>query len=225
MLTEHLIYHLASLKERERLSRELHDHLAPGLGYIKIQTALINEALNRNELDQARQLLQELKELANDLYTDVREEIFNLRTEISSGQEFWPVLQDYLAEYQHRYGLQVELAPGNGSRPEFPVKVANQILRIIQEALSNVRSHAQANRVTIRVDREGDQTRISIEDDGLGFESDRLNENGQSFGLQIMQERAESIGGRLVVDSAPGRGTRLSITWSNHQPVMLRPEF
>ena len=64
MLTEHLIYHLASLKERERLSRELHDHLAPGLGYIKIQTALINEALNRNELDQARQLLQELKELA-----------------------------------------------------------------------------------------------------------------------------------------------------------------
>ena len=68
MLTEHFVFYLASLQERQQLSRELHDYLAPGLGTIKIQTSLITRALDQGELDQARQQLQELKELANDLY-------------------------------------------------------------------------------------------------------------------------------------------------------------
>jgi two-component system nitrate/nitrite sensor histidine kinase NarX len=225
MITEHFIYHLASLQERERLSRDLHDQLAPGLGFIKIQTAVINEALNRGDLEEARQQLQELKELANDLYTDVREEIFNLRTEISSGREFWPVLEDYLTEYEGRYNLEVELSPSNGARPEFPVKAAGQLLRIIQEALSNVRSHAQASRVTIQVQGGEEQTQITIEDDGQGFDMDQLSENSQSFGLEIMRERAESIGGRLAVDSAPGRGTRLSVSLTRQQATMLQPEL
>jgi two-component system nitrate/nitrite sensor histidine kinase NarX len=224
VITEHLIYHLASLQERERLSRELHDQLAPGLGTIKIQTSVITEALNRGDLEAARQQLQELKALANDLYTDVREEIFGLRTEISTGRDFWPVLEEYLAEYESRYGLEVELFPSNGSRPELPVKAASQLLRIIQEALSNVRNHAQASRVTIRVDGQGEQTQIIIEDDGQGFDPDRLDKDGH-FGLEIMRERAESIGGRLTVDTAPGAGTRLWVRLTNQQAMMLQPEL
>ena len=65
MLTEHFVFYLASLQERQQLSRELHDYLAPGLGTIKIQTSLITRALDQGELDQARQQLQELKELAS----------------------------------------------------------------------------------------------------------------------------------------------------------------
>ena len=209
------------MEERQRLSRELHDKLAPNLGYIKIQTTLISQALDRGEIDQAKKQLRELKDLAADLYTDVREEIFNLRSQISTGQEFWPVLQDYLAEYQRRYGLEVELVQANGIRPEFSAKTANQLFRIIQEALSNVRNHARASRITIRVDDQGEQTLITIEDNGLGFNLEQLNLNGHSFGLQIMHERAESFGGRLAVDSTPGAGTRLSISLTNHRIVEL----
>jgi two-component system nitrate/nitrite sensor histidine kinase NarX len=224
VVSEQLIYHLASLQERERLSRELHDQLAPGLGYIKIQAALIGEALDEGDMERTRCKLQEIKELANDLYTDVREGIFNLRTQLSSAEEFWPTLKEYVTEYESRYGLEVQLFCSNGAQPQLPVKAASQVLRIIQGALSNVRSHAEASRVTIRVDTDKDQTEISIEDDGKGFDPNQFGKNGHSFGLEIMRERAQSIDGYLSLDTAPGAGTRLSVRLTNHQQMMRQPE-
>jgi two-component system nitrate/nitrite sensor histidine kinase NarX len=225
VVNEQLIYHLASLQERERLSRELHDQLAPGLGYIRIQTALMSEALNEGDLKQVRRKLGEINELANDLYTDVREGIFNLRTQLSNAEEFWPTLEEYVTEYEGRYDLEVDLVCSNGAQPRLPVKAANQVLRIIQGALSNVRSHAEANRVIIRIDTHRDQTEITVEDDGKGFDPNQFGKNGHSFGLEIMRERAQSIGGRLTLDTAPGAGTRLSVRLANQQQVMRQPKL
>jgi signal transduction histidine kinase len=225
MLTEHLVYHLAVLEERERLARELHDHLAQDLGYLKIKAALISDSLDQGKIERAQAQLQELKEVAADLYTDVREEIFSLRSQVSTRGEFLPRLRQYLDEYQQQYKLEIHLDVADDSLLDLPARAGNQLFRIIQEALSNVRKHAQASQVKIGLKDELGHLCLTIEDDGLGFDPGSLRSNGHSVGLKIMEERAESIGARLVLDSSPGTGTRLSVNLANERPVMLQPEL
>jgi two-component system nitrate/nitrite sensor histidine kinase NarX len=141
----------------------------------------------------------------------VREAIFSLRTTLSPGLGLLPSLREYLAEYRAHYGVHVELA-GDGDSIEFSPEVNVQLLRIIQEALTNVRKHAGASRAWVRFGREGSLRRITVEDNGRGFDPARLGREGQQyFGLQIMRERAESIGGSLALDSRPGQGTRVVV--------------
>jgi signal transduction histidine kinase len=98
------------------------------------------------------------------------------------------------------------------SAPEFDLDVGGQILRIIQEALINVRKHARVNQALIRFAREKNLICISIEDRGQGFDLEQgMAENGSGFGLQIMRERVKSIGGHLEIQSAPNAGSRLMV--------------
>lgn len=95
---------------------------------------------------------------------------------------------------------------------DIPEQVSCQLLRIIQEALSNVRKHAQARKVLLICSRVEDQMLVEIEDDGRGFPLESMEgKNRDSYGLQIMRERAESIGGRLAIDSRVGKGTRVEV--------------
>jgi two-component system sensor histidine kinase DegS len=128
-------------------------------------------------------------------------------------------LRDYLAKYRTYYGLEVDLLLDDMTPPEFDLDVGRQILRIIQEALINVRKHAKVNRALIRFAREkNDVICISIEDRGQGFELEKaMSENGSSFGLQIMHERVKSIGGHLEIQSAPNVGSRLMV-WVPVEP-------
>ena len=87
-----------------------------------------------------------------------------------------------------------------------------QVLRIVQEALANVRKHSRARRADVRVEPAGDRLRITVQDDGIGFNPAELGRSEfPRFGLSTMRERAESVGGRLDLDSVPGRGTRVTI--------------
>jgi signal transduction histidine kinase len=146
------------------------------------------------------------------LYTDVREEIFNLRTVVQERFGFFSTLQEYLSDYRTHYGLQVDLVIENECLPEFTPQIASQLLRIIQEALTNVRKHSDARKVWLRCSQDSDKVCVHIEDDGQGFFPDqRRQNNGQHYGLQIMKERAESVGGSLQLDSKPGEGTRVIV--------------
>lgn len=87
------------------------------------------------------------------------------------------------------------------------------LIRTIQEALINIRKHAQVKTATIRLGQERGHARITIEDQGQGFDLDRLRIKTSSFGLQIMRERVESVGGTLEVDTAPGRGSRIILRY------------
>jgi signal transduction histidine kinase len=108
--------------------------------------------------------------------------------------------------------LDVELVVDNSLFPHFPIEVRLQIIRIIQEALTNVGKHAQARRVELVFRQDGEWLQLSIEDDGCGFDPLRLKqEDRDRFGLAIMHERVASVGGTLVIDSAPGKGTRLQL--------------
>lgn len=168
--------------------------------------------LARGETDQVQASLLELKGIAKETYTDVREAIFNLRATVSSGPGLLLTLQEYLAEYRAHYGVDARLVAGDESAVELPADVGIQVIRIIQEALTNVRKHASASKAWVRFEQTGGQVRITVEDDGRGFDPARVVGGGrQHFGLQIMRERAESVGGSLELDSRPDQGTQVVV--------------
>lgn len=204
---------LAETRERNRLAQELHDNVAQALGYFNVKLATMSMLLNEEKAVDLQAELQELRQLVNETYTDVREEIFNLRSSASPGMEFLQTLKDYIAKYKRFYDLEVQLIQEAEKKYfEFPDEVGIQLMRTIQEALINVRKHARVNKATIRLGREENHIRISIEDQGQGFEdAQSKKENGSSFGMEIMQERMEKIGGRLEIDSTPSHGTRVTL--------------
>ncbi len=207
------VRHLTARTERDRLARELHDYLAQTLGYLNVKASVTDDLLSKGQIAQAQASLLEMRGIAREAYTDVREAIFSLRTMAAAGLGLLPTLREYLAEYRVHYGLNTSLAIDDESLAEFPADVGIQISRIIQEALTNVRKHAQASRAWIRFEQDGDRVCISVEDDGRGFDPAQLTGEGrQYFGLQIMRERAEGVRGNLELYSQPGQGTRV-VLW------------
>lgn len=206
------VRHLAVLEERDRLAREMHDSLAQALGYLNLQASLTQEQIARGRMDEAEASLVEFKELAKATYTDVREAIFSLRTTKFTKTGLVPVLEEYLAEYRAHYGVDARLQVDGDASSQFAPEVALQLLRVIQEALSNVRKHAQARQAWVRFEQQADAVTVTIEDDGRGFDLAGTGSGGrQHFGLDIMRERAEVAGGCLNVYSQPDQGTRVVV--------------
>jgi len=99
-------------------------------------------------------------------------------------------------------------------------EVEIQLVRIVQEALSNVRKHAEATSARVTIERQGNQVCVSVADDGRGFEPDRRGASGQPrFGLQTMRERAEAVGGNFAIELVPGKGTLVLV----HVPLQNVP--
>jgi nitrate/nitrite-specific signal transduction histidine kinase len=206
------VRYMAVLEERDRLAREMHDNLAQSLGYLNLKASITDDMLSRGENEQAQTSLREMKQITREAYTDTREAIFNLRSTISSGGDLVPMLREYLAEYRAHYGLEAELVLDDDSLLEFSTDVAVQISRIIQEALTNIRKHAHATHAWVRFERELDQIRIVVEDNGRGFDLALTPADGQDhLGLRIMRERAESVAGTIKLDPQLNRGTRVII--------------
>jgi signal transduction histidine kinase len=204
--------YVAALEEQNRLARELHDHLAQALGYLKVKASMTGDLLQQSKINLAQDSLHDLKKVTDIVYTDLREAIFNLRTSSAARSDFLPALQTYLDEYRLHYDVDVRLTIDDETTIDFSPEVANQLMRIIQEALVNVRKHAKANRAWVRCKQDGPFITISIEDDGQGFDQKELCNNiRQCYGLQIMQERVESIDGSLQINSEPGLGTRVEV--------------
>lgn len=203
---------LAILDERDRLARALHDRLAQALGTIKIRASLAQQQLQDQQLDQARDSLQTLRQITDDTYTDVREAIFNLRTKVFGGENFAPTLKSFLVEYKMQYGIDTQLVVESNRLANISTEAGRQLIRIIQEALSNVRKHAQARLVTIRCVDDTDRLVIEIIDNGRGFNLNPVNAEGPAaFGLEIMQERAASVGGDFSIASNAGNGVTITI--------------
>jgi nitrate/nitrite-specific signal transduction histidine kinase len=200
---------LAAVEERERLAREMHDGLAQSLGllHLKLQSALSRGA----DSPALAQDLREMVQVTAGAYEDVRQSIFGLRTFVSRGLGIVATLTEYLHEFSAHTGIAVELEVPGGPVGLVPPATEVQAVRIIQEALTNVRKHAATSRARVRIQREGAWLRVAVEDEGVGWDG-AAAQNGLHFGLQMMRERAEGLGGRLEVHAAPGRGTRVVAT-------------
>ncbi len=206
------IRYMATTEERSRLAREIHDNLSQLLGYLNLKAASAEQLLARDQVEQARDALREVKQIAQEVYADARETIFSLRA-TTSEEGLLVALQGYLADYAMYYGLQAELIVNDPLLLEFPAETEIQISCIIQEALTNVRKHAGARKVWLRFEPQGSMVRLCIQDDGRGFDPGWSDDKGGlRFGLSIMRERAESVGGRLELDSQLGAGTQV-VVW------------
>lgn len=204
---------LAVLQERERLARELHDSLGQILGYVNTQSQAIRELLSRRQTAMADTYLKRLIEVAQDAHADVREYILSLQTKPSPDQKFIPVLRGYLERFSQSNGIGTELiAPNELDDIEFDPAVETQLMRIVQEALTNVRKHSQAQHAKISFQMNGGMIQIQVTDDGTGFDPTQFTiDDGRHFGQRIMQERAAEIGGKVEVKSLPGQGTLVSV--------------
>ncbi len=205
---------LATLRERDRLARELHDSLGQVLGFTKLQSQAARELLARGDVAEADALLARLVSLTQDAHTDVREFLLGARASGSAGLDFLPALEEYLRRFQTTTGIETALVapPFLAGRLLEPM-AGTQLLRILQEALTNVRKHARARSVRVALSAPDGHLEATVEDDGDGFDSARFGTTEEStFGLRFMRERAGDVGGTVRVDSVPGGGTRVEVT-------------
>lgn len=204
---------MAVLEERERIAREMHDSLAQSVGYVGLKASIAGELLRKGDASSAMEEVAAIEEAAQAAYAEVRASILELRSKTLKERGLLDALQDYVTKFGHEAGLEATIVVDEGASTRFPPRLEVQLIRIIQEALTNVRKHAQATHATIRFgDLDGGHI-IVVEDDGRGFDPARVGElAGNHFGLETMRERAESIGGHLRVESRPGGGTRVVLT-------------
>jgi signal transduction histidine kinase len=199
----------AVLKERNRIAREIHDVLARSLTAILLQADLAEEVLCQNQQEALRHI-NRVRGLVREGLVDVRRSVFALRAQALENQSLATALQLLVAERTSDTGIRHEFLL-HGSVPVIPHAVEAELLRVAQEALTNVQKHARATKLRIELTSNTRCLALSIQDDGAGCDLSAAL-SSQSFGLLGMQERASKIGGQLVLQSQPGCGTLIQIT-------------
>ena len=201
---------LAMLAERERLGRELHDGPGQMWSFLAAQTQAARLRIARGECGAADALLEELQQIVQESYIGLRESISGLQSNVRGGLVV--ALSEQLRWYRERCGMAAVLEVDSGWQgTELNEEGELHVLRILQEALSNVRKSAGAKSVRVSVGREAGRLKFVVNDDGCGFEPASVQVTSGHFGLQIMRERAVEIGGELRVYSAPGEGCRIEL--------------
>lgn len=211
----------AILAERERIARELHDSLAQVLGAVHLRLRV----LASREDDVTPALAFELVELAGiceEGYGDARGAILDLHESSRVGRSLLDSLRAYLDKYSAQCGIATSLEASVEHDLALPPRSEIQIIRVVQEALTNVRKHSGAAAATVCVSEDSGTVTFVVEDDGRGFDAAvELFDRG-GFGLHSMRERVELIGGTLLIDSASGRGTRVVAELPNvHAPALI----
>lgn len=208
---------LATLQERERLARELHDSLGQTLAATHLQAGTARVLLAQGETAQTDECLQQMADMTIAAEADVREYLLGAKTVFSPDHPFFASLREYMARFSQQYGLSVELSiPSTLDAQGLGQRIEVQLMRIIQEALSNIRKHAHAQNVQVAFTVVDSWVQITITDDGQGFDPAAVTaRQAEGFGLQAMRERAEALGGSLEVLSQPGLGTKVIV----HAPI------
>lgn len=204
---------VATLQERERLARELHDSVGQVLGYLSMQAQTASKRLRDGDAGKAEELLSRLASVAQHAHTDVRESILALRAASSADWAFLPTLRHYLEDFEAHYGVTTVLTVDGVTDDTVSPPAGVQVLRVIQEAMANARRHGPATAISIELERREDEVRITVVDDGDGFDPATLGADGDGhFGLGFMRERMAQIAGAVTIDSSPGAGTRVCLT-------------
>lgn len=201
----------AQEEERRRVAREIHDGPAQAMANVVLR-AEITERLLTAGRDEVKQELSQLKELVKESLRELRRIIFNLRPMALDDLGLVPTLNRYLENLREQEGVRVTLkVGGRETRLHSTAEVA--IFRMVQEAVNNARRHAQASLIQVRIVYADNHVEISVDDDGIGFDMEKLKSewiDRESFGLMSMKERIELLGGTFTVTSVPGEGTRIA---------------
>lgn len=198
------------MEERQRIAREMHDGLAQELGYLHIK---MGELEANPSLAPLREDILLMKGVLAGAYEEVQQAIFGLKMMVSRGLGLIPSFAEYLHEFSEQTGIAVKLKVADEGATQLSPPAEIQLIRIVQEALTNVRKHARARHAWLTFETEGTQVKVTVQDDGQGFAPEKASRSGPAaFGIESMRERAESVGGAFSVQSESGTGTRV-IVW------------
>lgn len=205
---------LAVLEERQRLARELHDSVTQSVYSVTLLAEAVAELLAMGNLERALNRLGRLQETAQEALKEMRLLVFELRPPVLDREGLVAALQNRLELVESRAGVRTELDVQGERR--LPTVMESELYQIAHEALNNALKHAGAKRVSVRLRIGEGSVRLDVEDDGTGFDPQRIERRG--MGLSTMRERARRIGALLTMESAPGNGTRVSVEVADLQP-------
>ncbi len=200
----------AATFERQHLARELHDSVSQALYSIVLGAHAAKRQLGERE--QAERALEYVQNLAEAGLAEMRALIFELRPEVLEREGLSAALRKQTEALEVRHKIESDFEASG--EPDLPFAAKQALYRISQEALHNVVKHAKAQRVTVRLEQTPDQVRLSIQDDGVGFDPER--DYPGHLGLRSMRERATSLGGRLLLVSRSGEGASLTVEVPRH---------
>jgi signal transduction histidine kinase len=201
----------AVLRERTRLAREIHDGLAQTLAFLKMETARMQIYTSKGEVILIDQALEACHQTLSDAYLDVRQSIDNLRRAPNENLAAW--LNMTASDFETLTGLAIDISNVKLDI-SFPNEIKAQLIRIVQEALTNIRKHAQASAVSISMFQDSDGIILEIKDNGCGFTPEDILSSSK-YGLRSMRERAESINADFQIISA----LRMGATIRLHIPI------
>lgn len=204
---------LAIAQERNRLAQEMHDHFAQALAVTKLHlNSLLLDDLNSD----SREKVVEAKEVVEETYVELRDTIFGLRAINELDVHFLDNFKGYLRTFGIHNQLDIQMTVTEADISLLSGEALQQVSRIIEESLNNIRKHAKASRVLINGGRTGAAVWITIEDDGIGIVKGRSDRSDEGhFGIPIMKERAQSVGGSVEISQRASGGTcvRLEIPY------------
>jgi PAS domain S-box-containing protein len=203
--------------ERRSLAHELHDRVGQSLIALNLNLTIIQGELSRGYTEQLATRLADSIQLVTEVITLVRDVMSNLRPTTLDDYGLESALQTYVNEFQTRYGIPVQFEKRTPPIPRLASRIEITLLRISQEAMTNIARHAQASQAVLSLRLDEKQVYLTIEDNGIGIPSVEGTKRRHSHGLKIMQERAEALEGTLKVQSRPGKGTTLEVA------IPLRP--
>ncbi len=194
---------LAAAEERSRIARDLHDRLGQYLTYIALELERINRDVPSSDL-------KDLQEDVQGAVSEFRDTLLELRAAVTIDRPLTVVLMEVIQRFTKRSEVEVTLSGPEDPNARLPARIENELLRIAQEALTNVEKHAMATKVQITwtvVDGVGT---LVVQDDGRGFDP-AMGIRGSAYGLVGMRERAASVGALLSISSKPEQGTAITV--------------
>jgi two-component system nitrate/nitrite sensor histidine kinase NarX len=210
---------LSIMRERNHISNELHDSLAQTLTSIRFQVRVLDETLHQGNDAQTWAEMERIEASINEAHTEIRELISHFRSPTVLVNLISSIEQSIDRFRQVNDEIQVFF---QNEWPEItlPAETEFHILRIIQESLTNIRKHSDAENVRIMMCTSGsDSYKVLIEDDGVGFSKPQTSyHSGEHIGLSIMRDRAKRFGAEFTVESEPGEGTRIVLEFTGNQP-------
>ena len=215
--------------ERDRIARELHDSIAQVLGVIHLGLRGLVPKVRLVAGNKAAAEIAGLADIADEGYKDVREAILGLSKSASSNEGLAGALGEYLRKFTRQTGIKTAFRCDPAASRALTPRSEVQLLRVVQEALTNVRKHAGAYHANVTLTEDLGVVTLEVTDDGSGFDPARVNDAlDHGFGLTSMRERVEQIGGTLEVHTAPGTGTCVVVqlqqeeTRAAHAPAAAR---
>jgi len=199
--------------ERMRVAGELHDDVAPLVVMVKYMIEDAQARLARGAPEEASEVMNGATSRLRDVLAELRRISTDLRPRLLDDLGLGPTLQWYCRGFEDACPSLAVKCRLSAEERDIPEDLKLEVFRIVQEALSNVAQHAHASRVNVSLVRLGEELRLAIDDDGVGFDPTRVAEQALGLGLQAIRKRIDATGGVLTLETAPHRGTRLNVSW------------